>query len=356
MHRAFGPLPAELLLNVLDQLLETSDGYRPVAHRQSDIVTKTLCSLTLVSRSVYPIAAGYLYANCAWLDGPSTFARFCATLGLGHQHQHLTPANHGTVHNYQKLAAHGLSRYVRSVYISPIQTAQPCEGDETPSTGLPTIISLCNNLGSNLKKLHLNLSPIVVMWDHEERKGSPIMHQNMLLPMLCLEELIINYEIIFYLLHPPPNLKRLAISAYIHADLDCSSFLSSPSLEKLVLTRPVTLEASDIDAFFDSYRGKSLDVIYVTINVQHGTPVGTREWETDDTVRIWEADVPLFYKNSREPCDDWLWDHGVAGTLWDKTQRRMTSWAEIQRRLAGPVHLILENTDLPGQVGEVNFQ
>jgi hypothetical protein len=163
--------------------------------------------------------------------------------------------------------------------------------------------------------------------------------------MVQLEELIISYDAINYFRHPPPKLKRLAITTQELTDLEVAFCLKIPSLQTLVMMRPVDLAAEDIDIIFRSYNGKRLDTILVDVNSNHRTPNGTRNWKDEDAVRIWEADVPVsFYGDEDELvlCDDWIWTHGVKGSLWSQEKRRMLSWEEVERRLAGPVHTIVD--------------
>ncbi|USP76862.1 hypothetical protein yc1106_04136 [Curvularia clavata] len=343
MNQIFGPLPAELLLNVFDQLIQTHGGHRPVPYPHSDIVTKTLRSLTLVSRGIYPIATKYLYSTHIWLSSTRTFSRFCTTLQLNRQRQVLT--DDVTVQQKRGFAQFDLSQYVASVYISPLETEEIAWDPWDLGRRLPAIVDLCRNLSSTLKRLHLNLSPIVDFFTYTRRNELEEIERNMFPLMLCLEELMISSEVIYSFRLPPPNLRRLAVANDDFGELESAFCLSLQSLETLVLFRPLGFSANMIESLFDSYRGKSLDIILFENNFNHGTPQGTRDWTPKDTVRIWEADVPLSFYGDDDPsalCHQWMWDQGTAGTLWSQTQRRMMSWSEIQKRLAGPVHSIMD--------------
>ncbi|RMZ66846.1 hypothetical protein GMOD_00002219 [Pyrenophora seminiperda CCB06] len=161
--------------------------------------------------------------------------------------------------------------------------------------------------------------------------------------MLGLEELIISYDVLDYFRYPPPNLKRLAVTSQDLGDVEVDFCLSISSLRILVFLRPLDLGTKDIETIFNSYRGTSLDVVLVDVNSHHQTPPGTQSWNDVDTVRIWEADVPVSFYGDDDVllCDNWIWDHGLRGTLWTQKKRRMASWEEIERRLAGPVHTIV---------------
>ncbi|KAL1795199.1 hypothetical protein ACET3X_007015 [Alternaria dauci] len=346
LQRGFSGLPLELFLNVLDQLVGTHDGQQqPVAYEPSSIVTKTLRALTLVSRQTYLVATKYLYSYCLYLDSCTTFARFCRTLGLdlGHHPQALEYGEAGR--NDELFAEARVLQNITSVFVSPSEVRRLIEGNYTPLVRLPQIIDLCDSIGLTLKRLALDLSPTLATPREIEQIRPHVTESNVFVRMPHLEELIISYDVLNYFRHPPPNLKRLAITAQELTDLEVAFCLKIPSLQMLAMMRPVNLEAKAIDIIFTSYNGKSLDAILVDVNSNHRTPEGTRSWKEIDTVRIWEVDVPVsFYGDEDDTtlCDNWIWTHGVKGTLWSQEKRRMASWQEIQRRLAGPVHTIME--------------
>ncbi|KAF5844293.1 hypothetical protein GGP41_002784 [Bipolaris sorokiniana] len=318
--QAFGPLPPELLLNTLDKLVETCNDHHPVARSRFDIITRTLHSLTLVSRSVHPIVTEYLYSNCVWLDSQGTLGHFCATLGLDDQHQ-------TTVQNIKRLPKPTFSRYITSIHISPIPKRNLWEDDWTPSMRLPAIINLFNTIGPNLKRLHLNFNPFMFTWDDTEITDSYLIDSNIYSRMFLLEELIIGCYVVGHFPNPPPNIKRLAIVTDHFGDAEWTFYRSSPSLKSLVFLRPYTMTADDVDTLVDLYQGESLDIILVDMHSYYTTPVGTRNWKSDHTVRIWEASMPW---SPGDPADQWIWDQGAAGTLWGQKQRRMPPWSEVE--------------------------
>lgn len=122
---------------------------------------------------------------------------------------------------------------------------------------------------------------------------------------------------------------------------------SISTLQDLVIHRPIEFSAVDINNLFAAYKGPALDVVLVAVNSHHRTPSDTRDWSDDDTVRIWEADVPnSFYGDDDDLTlsDNWIWAYGIRGTLWTQNNRRMASWSDIQRRLSGPVHHLLDGS------------
>lgn len=346
LQQGFAKLPLELFLTVLDQLVGTRNGQQqPVAYEPSGIVTKTLRALTLVSRSTYLIATKYLYSHCLYLDSCTTYARFRRTLGLhlGHHPQTLDYGEAGR--NDELFAEAQVLRNITSLFVSPSKVQRLIEGNYTPLVRLSQIIDLCDLIGPTLRRLALDLSPIYATPTEIEQMRPHVTENNVFIHMPHLEELIVSYDVLNYFRHPPPNLKRLAITAQELTDVEVAFCLKIPSLRMLVMMRPVNLEAKDIDIIFTAYDGKSLDTVLVDVNSNHRTPQGTRSWKDNDTVRIWELDVPVSFYGDEDDvvlCDDWIWTHGVQGTLWSQDKRRMASWEEIERRLAGPVHTIME--------------
>lgn len=340
-QRAFSVLPLELFLNVLDQLVGTSNGLQPIAYGPSHASTKTLRNLTLVSRNVYHVASRYLYSYCLYLDSCTNYIRLRRTLGLN-LGIHPQALKYGEPGRNDQLFT-DIPRHITSTFISPMKTEQ--DGSATPLVRLPQVIDLCRTIGHTLKRLALDLQPIYAVTSEVELVRPHLSENNIFLHMPHLEELIASYNVLDYFPYAPPNLKRLAITFQELKDTQVDFCFSTSSLQMLVFLRPPELLSTDIDLIFSSYKGKSLDVVLVDVNSNHRTPHGTRNWSDDDLVRIWETDVPVsFYGDEDELilCDDHIWTHGVQGTLWQQDKRRMASWADIQRRLAGPVHLIME--------------
>jgi hypothetical protein len=209
---------------------------------------------------------------------------------------------------------------------------------------LPQIIDLCSTVGPNLKRLALDFSPVHATPSQVEMIRPHVLENNIFANMPALEELIVSYHFSSYFWFPPLNLKRLGITAHDHGDAEWEFCFSIASLETLVFLHLVRLSAVDIDAMFDAYKGKSLDIVLVDINSHQQTPRETRSWKEEVTVRIWEADMPAIYYGDEDDLilsDNWIWMHGVEGTLWSQEKRRMASWEEIERRLAGLVHTIV---------------
>jgi hypothetical protein len=334
MQGAFSELPLELFLDVLDQLVGTSDGQFPIAYEQSNGITRALRALTLVSRNTYLIASRYLYSNSLYLDSCTSYARFRRTLGLdlGNHPQALQYGEAGR--NDALFTEAGILRHITSMFISPAEVQRSINDKITPLVRLPQIIDLCGAVGYTLKRLALDFGPIHATPSQVEMIRPHITRNNIFINMPVLEELIVSYDVTTYFRYPPPNLKRLAITSQDLGDTEEEFCFSITSLEVLVFLCPIELSALDIDAMFKAYKGKSLDIVLVDVDSNFCTPRGTRSWKSDDTVRIWEAEVPINFYSDDDPltlCDSWIWTHGVKGTLWSQEKRRMASWEEVER-------------------------
>jgi hypothetical protein len=339
-------LPPEVILNVLDQLVGTPSGQLPIFDATSP-VTKTLRSLTLTSRTMHAVASRYLYRHCLYLNDCVSYACFRRTLGIELGSNHPQTLAYGQAGRNDKLWDDAkVVRQIHSAFISPMKTSSPNStySRETPMVRLPQIIDLCSAIGTTLKKLVLDMLPVYSPHSEIEKFRFTQNKTNIFIGMPNLEELVASYDVPDYFRSPPPNIKRLAITIQDLHDIAMHFCFAVSSLQTLVVLRPVELSAADINNLFSAYKGRSLDIILVDVNSNHRTPKDTRDWNAGDTVRIWEADVPTsFYGDDDDLIlsDNWIWTHAVQGTLWNKKSRRMASWSDIQRRLAGPVHHVL---------------
>ncbi|KAF1996307.1 hypothetical protein P154DRAFT_525722 [Amniculicola lignicola CBS 123094] len=327
----FGNLPVELFLCVLDQLVGTRDGHQPVAYAPSDSITKTLRNLTLVSKNTYLLASQYLYTHCIYLDTCTNYSLFRRTLGfdLGYNPEAL---QYGQASRHEELfTAANIQPHITSLFMSP-QKTDCCRA--TLMIRLPQVIDLLTTIGFTLKRLVLDLQPVYTPASEVEAIRPHFGRNNIFWSMPNLEELICSYDTYDYFPCPPPNLKRLATTSQGLDDVWMGSYPSS--LETLFVLRELELDRLDIDAIFNHYKGKSLDVVLIDVSANHQTPTGTREWRDDDIVRIWEIDVPKSYYGDEDDlilCDLWVWEHAVAGTLFAQEKRRMRSWNQLQAAL-----------------------
>jgi hypothetical protein len=332
---AFGSLPVELFLTVLDQLVSTRDGWLPIAYEPSHAVTKALRALTLVSRTAYLCASRYLYTNCLYLNDIARYSHFRRTLGLHLGNHPLALETCPAVRNEELFR--NIQQHVVSMFISPFRT-DSC--GRTPRVRLPQVVDLCLTVGPTLKRLAIDFNPVYV--PASEQVLITPSSRSIFLHMPHLEDLICSYDTLDYFRYPPPNLKRLAVTANDMDPCHLDFYFMVSSLETLFLLRPKTLEAKHINELFNRYNGMHIDIVFVDVNSNHFTPDYTRDWTSEDRVTIWEIDVATSFYGDEEDlvlCDSWIWTHGVKGDLWNQDKRRMRSWSEIEGSLAEPAAL-----------------
>lgn len=339
-------LPIEIILNVLDQLVRGPYGEQPIFD-PSHPVTKTLRAFSLTSRSMYPVASRYLYRHCLYISDCVRYACFRRTLGLDLGYDHPQSLAYGQNARLDSLWDKAeIHRHITSIFISPLgMSVVGTENNRyTPMARLPQIIELCSTIGVMLKRLILDTQPVYTPRSDMDIVSLTQRGTKMFLGMSNLEELVASYDVLDYFHVPPPNLRKLTITIQELHEVALRFCFSISTLHTLVLLRPPELSAADIDNLFAAYKGHSLDVILVDVNSNHRTPTDTRDWTENDKVKLWEADVPTSFYGDDDAlvlCDNWIWTHAVKGTLWTQKHRRMASWSEIQRRLAGPVHHII---------------
>jgi hypothetical protein len=276
-----------------------------------------------------PTRTRYLYAHCLYLDNCTSYARFRRTLGLG-LGWHPEALGYGEAGRNDELFAQA-NAHVTSIFISPCKT-EKCEG---PMVRLPQIIDMGLAIGATLKRLAMDLQPVYAPGSEILIAKPHTSTNNIFLHMPLLEELVCSYDVPDYFPHPPPNLKRLAMTFQELTDTHLDFCFSISTLETLCFLRP-ELTATHIDDLFARYRGRHLDIVLVDVNANHVTPKDTRDWDNEDRVTIWETDVPKSYYGDEDDmvlCDGWIWSHGVQGTLWTQDKRRMIEWRVIRERL-----------------------
>ncbi|KAF2705088.1 hypothetical protein K504DRAFT_388926 [Pleomassaria siparia CBS 279.74] len=334
VQRAFFSLPIELFLQVLDQLVGTRDGRLPIAYAPSHSTTKALRALTLVSRHCYIVSSRYLYAHCLYLNTCTSYAQFRRTLSLELSSYHPQALQYGEAGRNERLFDKAdIPRHITSLFLSP-HKLQAC-GNETPMARLPQIIDLCGVVGPMLKRLAIDLQPVYATISEVLRMKPQT--EGIFKTMSNLEELICSFDVVDYFPHPPPNLRRLAITSQgLRSDTLKHFCLGIESLESLFLLNYPDMEAADVDGLFENYQGRHLDVVLVDVNANHRTPKGTRTWTDEDKVSIWEVDAPKSYYGDEDDltlCDGWFWMHSVWGTLFGIEKRRMECWSKVKERL-----------------------
>ncbi|KAH7109467.1 hypothetical protein B0J11DRAFT_554741 [Dendryphion nanum] len=335
----FPPLPNEIFLCVLDELVKSRNGQQPIAHKPNGPITKALRALTLTSRRIYPVASQYLYARCLFLGDYISFSCFRRTFGLPLGYNHPVSLDYGEAGRNQTLfeSAH-IPQHFSSLFISPARRDE----QHTPLLRLPEVIDLCEVVGSNLKRLVLDLLPV---YSVSSELRSLNIQKRLFSSMVVLEELVVSYDVMDFFPAVPPKVCRLAVTTQGIDDALLDWALSMPLLETFMILRSPDMNRDDVEKIFaqcPTPRAKPLDVVLGDVSSSHCTPEGTREWKDEDIVRFWEIDVPTICYGDESDlviCDAWIWEQAVAGTLFKKEKRRMLSWPEAKARLVA-LHLL----------------
>ncbi|PVI02221.1 hypothetical protein DM02DRAFT_589803 [Periconia macrospinosa] len=331
---AFGPLPAELLLNVIEHLAGIHNYHKSIAYAPSNAITKALRALTLVSRTCYLLASKYLYTHCLYLHTCTNFSQLRRTLGLGSGP--LPQALRYGEAGRNDALFHAAQIRITNAFIAPMQT-QACEEIRMTMVRLPQIIDLGLTIGPTLKRLALDMNPVYATPSEIFRIKPHLATNNIFLRMPNLYELICSFDTVDCFPVPPPNLRRLAITSHGLGDEAVAGFcFAISSLEYLACIRGEDLSGRDIDDIFNRYKGHGLDVLLVDLNNNHVTPPGVRNWTEEDKVRIWEVDVPTSFYGDEDDItlsDGWIWTQGVKGSLWEADRRRMRDQRDLDRLL-----------------------
>ena len=335
-NKGWSSLPVELHLHILDFLVESStphhQDHQPVALPPNHPTTRTLLALTRVSRIIYPLASSYLYANCLCINNEPSFARLYRTLSLHSSADPQLSQNTEPRRDEELWKQVDVLRHVNRAFLSPAE--DKTEGEECFAAMMqfPHVVDVFAIIGAQLKRLVLVLSHehISQMRDtnlmNPKSRLSSYRNKKVFPSMPLLEEAVINFDSRYTVSSLSPQLKRLCTTVYDEFDCMPGACFSIPSLETLVLLRPKGLAAVEIDAWFYTYQGESLDVILVDVNSNHLIPWLTRNFKEDDKVRIWEVDVPTsFYGDDDdiELCTTWIFEHARDGSLWETEKRRM---------------------------------
>lgn len=319
-------IPLEIFLHILDQLVGTKTGTPPIAYAQSDPITKTLRSLTLVSKQLYPVATRYLFSHCLYIDSATRLHQLQRTLGFKDDIGYCQAGCHVPYDSKQEnhRAPGNVQKAITSVYLSP----KPL-GWTTLAT-LPQVVGLLGFLAPTLKRLAINLEPGFVP---DLTVTSSV--EKIFSKLTSLEELICSAGCDVFYRSRPPNLKRLAMDESGLRTINRFFCFAIPSLERLVVKRCSKLSRGHIEYIFEAYDGAYLDVLFVHVAAKHGTPEGSRDFKPDDKVHLYELDVPTSYYGDEDEsalCREWIWQKALHGTLWAEEGRKMENWSNMKAK------------------------
>ena len=357
-------LPSELLLHIIDCLIPANP---PVAFPASHLVTRTLLSLCLVSRTLHSAAVRHLLAHCAYIDSPDRLRLLQQTLhnldddrafGSSPSQQN-SPQAIDDEHRNSSVGGETTKRplsLTESLFLAPF----PDDSDDIEDPEIASaILDLCTRLGPYLTRFVIDIRLRSLYPEDDHRHVRPTLLAAFQTPTAALEEFVSTRDELFLDIAEHegynkdiavwstwPNLRRLAL---YNADVSHNGFLRDilqcRSLTHLVLTRAdgLTVNLAAILPFPLWQLSPHLRrVLLVNTAVAHRrrSPFSRRRWNDCFLGRIWNLqshaapgheveivriDVPVPAGVDEEgptdvaieTCQEWVRDSAIQGTLWD---------------------------------------
>lgn len=362
-------LPTEVVLLIVENLIPDTSHRRPILH-PSHIITKTLLSLTLVSKAVYPSASRLLWQNCLYIASKNSLHSLDSFI-----------SQKNVVTNRRPCEAYGSARlYLRPFPYSPLHKTTPYVFDEeateedvnSPAASwarpadpgfndLATVEAINRvliTLAPVLKAVVVDM-PLRYLTPEEDVLGVRKLLREGFEALVNVEELVsVNDEL--YLdteedSNEPevwtkwPKLRRMALYNVILDECLWKNMVACPQLEVVVLTGADT-EIQDIkidwhrewakaysQSLTDSdkmiYQGPRITIAFCDVRAYLPEfDSFTKRWESvDPDNRIWVMTVPVdpFYNPARRERPGvigvrrtWVKHRALSGSLWDDVYTR----------------------------------
>ncbi|KAE8441556.1 hypothetical protein EG329_004675 [Mollisiaceae sp. DMI_Dod_QoI] len=282
-------LPLEIILNIIDFVVSSSKPL-PIALVRTLPTTRTLLSLTLTSRAIYPLARRLLYTHCMYISNSQKLALLLRTL---------------TTLSQRSQSAQDPLPSITSLYLRPFA------GSYVELNKARAIKQLLNIVGPTLRRLVIDM-PLRSLYPEDDSDGiRPVLRSAFLdLPALeefcsVRDELYLATEARFPPHEPPvwslwPKLKKLALyNQDITADF-LRGIRKLHNIETLVLTRSDGLYETDLkqtwkNQFDDEGEVRSLDILLANVESDHPPLIGEDRWNEDDRLKVRILNVPISY-------------------------------------------------------------
>jgi hypothetical protein len=300
-------LPADILLSVLDFVVPASI-HSPIALSLRSTTTKTILSLTLTSRTIYPTARRLLYTHCLYINTPRRLHDLLKILSdpsdpskPSRNNEHLLP-------------------YITSLYLRPFASYTTIE-DLSIATAVRSLLSI---LSPHLRRVLIDM-PLRSYYPEDDTLGIRPILRSAFADLLALEEFCsVRDELYLDTLAAPseeslvwslwPKLRTLAL---YNVDVSSLRFWKGlrqlENIETVVLTRSDGLEEVDIKRewrkqFDKVTEARSLNIVLVNVEADHGMLVGRDSWKKDDKIQVRELNVPTSYYGDEDHivlCQQW---------------------------------------------------
>lgn len=304
-------LPIDLILNVIDFIIP-APKQSPVALSRHHPITKTIISLTLTCRAIYPTAHRLLYTHCLHISTPRQLNLLLDTLAGPSDPTRLSSTNGP------------LLTYITSLYLSV-------------SVSFNYVVDLTIVL--SIRRLFSFISPYIrrLVIDLPFRRyfpddtASPVRQilRSAFSDFPVLEEFCSICDELCLDLYPDllmpreepfvwsfwPRLKTLALyNVDVSTDRFWDGLRKLNNLETVVLTRSDGLNKVDIKRewrkkFDEEIQVKALDVVLVNVEAEHQVPMGSDEWKENDVIQVRDLDVPTSYYGDDDVitlCQQWV--------------------------------------------------
>lgn len=301
------PLPADIILLVIDFVVPASIQ-SPIALSVRSTTTKTLLSLTLTSRTIYPTARRLLYTHCLYINTPRRLLDLLKTLS---DPSDLSKPSQNNGH---------LLPYITSLYLRPFASYTTIE-DLSIATAVHSLLSI---LSPHLRRLLIDM-PLRSYYPEDDTLGIRPILRSAFADLPALEEFCsVRDELYLDTLVAPSEESlvwslwpKLRILVLYNVDVSSHRFWKGlgqlENIETVMLTRSDGLEEVDIKRewrkqFDRVTQPRSLNIVLVNVEAEHRVLVGRDSGKKDDQMQVRELNVPTSYYGDEDPillCQQW---------------------------------------------------
>lgn len=310
------PLPADVLLYITELIVPASI-YTPVARRADDIATRTLLSLTLTSRIIYPTARRLLYSHCLYIDTPFRL------------HALLRVLSDPSERSKPSASAEALLPFITSLYLEPYESAYLWDEDYCVAAPVATAVhDLLSVLGLRLRRLvmDIHLRRFYGSGDIRHLLRPAFSNLPSLQEFCSVQDELYLDTAIAHVQEPLlwslwPKLRSLTL---YNVDVSSKRFWNSlrrlGNIETVVLTRSDALQDVDIKRMWreqfkdEETEARALSIVLIEAETEEKVPLGKDSWNENDEVQVRQVNVPVTRHDAciRE-CQQWIQKHAVSG-------------------------------------------
>jgi hypothetical protein len=310
-------VPIEIILDIIAFVVPASYSSN-LALAPRNPSTRTLLSLTLTSRAIYPVARRLLYAHCVYIHTGRRLSLFLGALadipgGL----RPLQPPEH--------LLSSLTSLYLRPVSIGrddflSIDTAKRTE-------------QLMKLVGPGLRRLLLDMPLRGNIYPEDDTDSVRQILRSAFVNLPALEEFCSVRDELYLETRPRhtskefsvwsqwPKLKTLALYNQDVNDVFLSELQKSQQIETVILTRSDGLEQIDLKQVWNNQSANAdvirrLQIVLVNFKPNHAVLLGRDRWKENDSLQVRELCVPILFYGDEDCillCQQWVKKKFISG-------------------------------------------